>query len=428
MLSKATAHRLYYYSDDRFKSNNINSDFKINWFCDATMQEDFDVDIHTAYSGQEAIHMEKAGLYRGYGLYKGYIEVLDAQNTVGILLHNAADVVSLYCNGTYLGTLTPGGEYVFINMPENLKEKNLHFTVRTEIWGHSNFDDSRKAALRIKSLRGFDGATLIINKERIHLWNLKVGYRDKQPYEIKVGFGGWLTTRKPVQCTYYKKVNIRQDAERYFLLFEGIQCRAAVEVNGKYAGEVNAFSNCVDISPFVKGREQAEISIMVDKRYYAEPSGSVYLLSGIGIGDWTLTGYDEGELWQVACNKVSSKSNKVYTMPLVLQPGSISWLFGEIEVSKPYRCHVLKFKGQNMKLTVFFNGTIVGRIWLPSPNRPPMVGGADNVAYLPGCWFNEKNNRIAIMLEAVVKEQPGVIEAIESQAVELFNEGGEKHF
>nr|PZN10055.1 MAG: hypothetical protein DIU64_07090 [Caldicoprobacter oshimai] len=418
MLSKATAHQLYYYSENCFKPNNINSYFKIDWFYNISMQESFDVDICNVYSGQEAIYMEKAGLYRGYGLYKGYAEVPEAQTPVGILLHNAADVVSLYCNHTYLGTSTPGGEYLFIKLPENLNEKNLYFTARTEIWGHSNFDDSRKVALRIKSLRGLNGATLILNKERIHLWNLKVDYREQQPYEIKVGFGGWLTTRKPVQCTYYKKLNIRQGAGRYFLLFEGIQCKAVVKVNGKCVGEVNAFSNCVDISPFVKGENEVEISITVNKRYYAEPSGGVYLLSGVGISKWTLKGYDEEKLWQVACSKFSDQLNKVYTMPLVLQPGSVSWLFGEIDVSKPYRCHVLKFKGQNIKLTVFFNGTIVGRIWLPSPNRPPMMGGSDNVAYLPACWFNEKNNRIAVMMEAVVKEQPGMIETIDYKVVE----------
>ncbi|HEY8363176.1 MAG TPA: hypothetical protein VIK77_09880, partial [Tissierellaceae bacterium] len=426
MLSKATAHRLYYYSDDCFKSNNMNGDLKIHWLCGSTMQKEEYFDIHTVYSGQEAIHMEKAELYRGYGWYQGYVEVSNDKKPLGILLHNAADVVSLYCNGVYLGTSIPGGEHAFINMPEDLCEKNFHITVRTEIWGHSNFDDSRKAALRIKSLRGFNGATLIIGRDRIHLWNLKMDYRNKQPYEIKIGFGGWLTTRKPVQCTYYKKVNIRQDAERYFLLFEGIQCKAVVIVNGKYVGEVNAFNNCVDISSFVEKGNEAEISITVDKRYYAEPSGSVYLLSGIGIGNWTLTGYDEKELWQVACNKFFNKSNRICTMPFVLQPGLVGWLFGEIEANKPYRCHILKFKGQNIKLTVFFNGIIVGRIWLPSPNRPPMVGGIDNVAYLPGCWFNEKHNRIAIMLEAVVKEQPGVIELIECQTVKLFGKGGDE--
>lgn len=427
MLSKATVHQLYYYSEDCFKSNNISNHCKINWFYDNSMQENFDSNVCTVYSGQKAIHMEKAGLYRGYGLYEGYVKIPENCSPLGVLLHNAADVVSLYCNGTYLGTSTPGGEYAFIDLSESLKERDLYFTIRTEIWGHSNFDDARKPALRIKSLRGFDGATLIFAKERIHLWNLKVNYREYQPYDIKIGFGGWLTTRKPVQCTYYKKVNIKHGAERHFLLFENIQCSAVVKVNDKYAGEVDIFRNWVDISPFVEGKNEVEISVEVDKRYYAEPAGRVYLLSGVEINNWTLKGYDEKNLWQVAWNKFSEQLNRV-TMPFTLQPGSVSWLFGEVEASKPHRCYVLKFTGKNVKLTVFFNGTIVGRIWLPSPNRPPMVGGVDNVAYLPGCWFNENDNKIAIMLEAVVKEQEGVIEAIEIQPVNLFNEGGEQNF
>ena len=48
-----------------------------------------------------------------------------------------------------------------------------------------------------------------------------------------------------------------------------------------------------------------------------------------------------------------------------------------------------------------------------------MTGGVDNIAYLPGCWFKEKDNRIAVMVEAVVKDQPAVVETVESQNVEF---------
>lgn len=428
MLSKATEHHLHYYPENCFKLSNTNHYyFKVDWFYGNSLQGNFDSKACAVYSGSKPIHMEKAGLYRGYGLYEGYVRIPEDCSPLGVLLHNAADVVSLYCNGTYLGTSTPGGGYALIDLPKDLGERDLHFTVRTEIWGHSNFDDSRKPALRIKSLRGFDGATLIFTKERISLWNLKLDYREHQPYDIKIGFGGWLTTRKPVQCTYYKKVNIKDDAQRHFLLFENIQCSAIVKVNGRHAGKVDAFSNCIDISPFLEGEKEAEISVTVDKRHYAEPAGQVYLLRGVEIGNWSLKGYDEKALWQAALDKLSEQLAPA-SVPFTLQPGSVSWLFGIAETSKPYSCHVLKFEGQNVKLTVFFNGTVVGRIWLPSPNRPPMVGGIDNVAYLPGCWFKEGGNRIAIMVEAVVKEQQGVIEAIEIQPVKLFNEGGEKDF
>ena len=97
----------------------------------------------------------------------------------------------------------------------------------------------------------------------------------------------------------------------------------------------------------------------------------------------------------------------------------VTWLLGEIDPDTVHGCHVLKFTGRNAKLTVFFNGKIVGRIWLPSPNRPFMTGGVDNIAYLPGCWFKEKDNRIAVMVEAVVKDQPAVVETVESQNVEF---------
>ena len=94
---------------------------------------------------------------------KARLNFLD-RKPLGVLLHDAADVVSVYCNDKYLGTVTPAGSCVLVGLDDSGDKNVYQFAIRTEIWEHSNFDDSRKPALRIKSLRGISGATLITGR------------------------------------------------------------------------------------------------------------------------------------------------------------------------------------------------------------------------------------------------------------------------
>ncbi|NSW91171.1 MAG: beta-galactosidase [Firmicutes bacterium] len=419
ILSHISGDNLHYFPPGYFNSEWEQGTFDIKWAKAIMENEKIDLDLQPVYWGKNAIHMEKAGLYRGYGWYEGHAVLAGGKKPLGILLHNAADVVSVYCNGKYLDTLIPVGSYEFIDLGKNISEDDFYIVARTEIWGHSNFDDSQKPALRIKSLRGLDGATLITERQHLHFWGLKIDYRKKHicenPYEIKIPFGSWLTTHKPVQCSYYRKFQIPENVDHCFLYFEKIQCNAIVHINGKLVGEVDAYNNYLDISPFINERKEVEVCVTLYKRHYSEASGKVYLLAGTAFNDWLLAGCQEEELWRNAYEKFSGKSVPT-KLPFTMEPGSITWLFGKIEPDSEHPCHVLKFKGQNAKLTVFFNGNIVGRIWLPSPNRPVMAGGIEDLAYLPGCWFRKDgNNYIIIMVEAISKDQPAVIDTMESK-------------
>ena len=50
------------------------------------------------------------------------------------------------------------------------------------------------------------------------------------------------------------------------------------------------------------------------------------------------------------------REQRCKTYPLETNPGSVTWLLGEIDPDTVHGCHVLKFTGRNAKLTVFFNG------------------------------------------------------------------------
>jgi beta-galactosidase len=60
------------------------------------------------------------------------------------------------------------------------------------------------------------------------------------------------------------------------------------------------------------------------------------------------------------------------------------------------------YANQNAKLSAFLNGRLVRRLWLPCDTlRPSLRGGADDRFYLPAPWFEEGENRLALLVEAV---------------------------
>ena len=77
----------------------------------------------------------------------------------------------------------------------------------------------------------------------------------------------------------------------------------------------------------------------------------------------------------------------------------------------------IRITGKNCKLTVFYNGVVCGRIFLPTEGGPSIRGGGFDLAYLPGCWSLEGNNRISLLAEAVGPDE-AEIEKIEFLGVE----------
>ncbi|WP_274365407.1 hypothetical protein [Paenibacillus thermotolerans] len=84
-----------------------------------------------------------------------------------------------------------------------------------------------------------------------------------------------------------------------------------------------------------------------------------------------------------------------------MNAGEMAWLFGEVGDSNDGKGWRVRAKGSNMKMTVFFNERLVGRLWLPgSRSRPTFTGGSPETFYLPGPWFRDGANRLAVLLEA----------------------------
>lgn len=368
------------------------------------------------YKGQCPVFMEKANILRGYANYKARVDD-GVKDVKGLLVHHGADVISVYIDDQYIGTVTPAGGYAFLPLQQENYKDAFEINIRSEIWGHSNFDDIRKPALRIKSMRGIDGLTLVKRIKSLPFWLTSLEYRQQQPYDIKLPFGGWLTTRKPVNCRYSCSIYIPVEYDSFFLEFRGIKCQGMVEINGEYIGDVDEYNDYLDISQYVIKGGYNEISVRLKKRYYNEPAGHVAIMMGTIVKDWSLYEFPEAAMWNAACATLE-ENHSLADLPIELEPGSIAWFSAEINTEVGGDSYAVYFYGENLKITVLFNERIVGRLWLPSPNRPAMVGGTDNVAYLPGRWFRDDGkNKIILLVEAIAKDKMGVISAIDFLAI-----------
>jgi beta-galactosidase len=97
--------------------------------------------------GKQPKHLEEAGILRGFGLYRARVDDTPSP-IIGFLFQDASDVLSLYTNGNYQGTVLPAGGSAYLANSQQTSNGLLDILVRAEIWGHSNFDDSRLPALR----------------------------------------------------------------------------------------------------------------------------------------------------------------------------------------------------------------------------------------------------------------------------------------
>jgi len=126
----------------------------------------------------------------------------------------------------------------------------------------------------------------------------------------------------------------------------------------------------------------------------------VTLLEGRRATNWSLSGGNEQALWSAATQAVVQASAS--SLPYQLAPGGVAWLFAQVdELADAGDSWTAHCAGRNVKLTAFFNGYGVGRVWLPSAGRPPMRGGKNDAFYLPEPWFQPTENLLAVLVEAV---------------------------
>lgn len=388
--------------------------------------------------GEDPVPLEEAEIYRGFGWYRCQYDAPGSNDKPvrGLLLHGAGDVVSVYESDRYLGTVTPGGGYAYLQLDPSpmMDDAAMELCFRTEIWGHSNFDDPRLPGLRLNSLKGLQGLTIVHGDE-----SLREGWyylpvervRDELPHpdprHIEWKWTNWdgFLTGNPLKKGYFsKEVRLPRmaDARRwdhYFVHFEGIRATAKVFVDGRFVDLVNPLQPYVDLTPHLEDRGECVLTVYLEQ-YFGESGGHPRLLYGNTAGRWQIAGVEEEGLMRSI-----GEADRSLQLPFRLSPGDVGWLHGHIQTDEAQPpCHRAYVKGKNAKLTIFFEGELVGRIWLPSRSRPVFSGGGQDRFYLPGVFWSKRNEsdregdsvgcegRLQILVEAVDREEEAVLEEI----------------
>jgi beta-galactosidase len=371
--------------------------------------------------GDQANYLEKHDVFKGYAWYTSRTTIPAFTACKGVLLQHASDVISLYADGSYLGTVTPGGGDQFIACQTNLAV-NPTWLARAEIWGHTNFNDARLPALRLSSLKGLTGLVAVTSIKNISQnWRFQI----VQNREIKdewisvncedqswtlTSWGGWFSSKHPSFQYYRKQINSSYEADSWTLHFPGIQVLVEVFVNGIRAESLNPLSPYLDITPWVKAGQPIFLSIWMD-RGFGLPTGEVILYEGNRAKEWSLSSAVEKELLQHA-ESLESRALSV-ELPIELKPGEMAWVYGNLRDSNDGNGWRVFCDGSHMKLSVFFNGHLVGRLWTGNGiSRPVFSGGSQQSFYLPGPWFNDSGNEWRIMLEAVELGERASLDAL----------------
>ncbi|WP_059040516.1 beta-galactosidase [Paenibacillus rubinfantis] len=371
-------------------------------------------------AGKKIDFLERLGVYRGYAWYEAKAKnpTPAVRKPLGLLLHQVSDVVSLYADGDYIGTWTPGGASVFV--PLNRQEVQK-LQARVEIWGHSNFDDIRLPALRLPSLKGMEGMTVITAiHELTSNWRVNPAVESVMPSIATkmdetlwpmVSFGSWLSADHPSEHLFRRAFVPGDGGDSWTLHFRGLQGHARLWVNGVDAGSIHPMNPFIDLKPYVTPGQELQLDVFL-QRTMGQPAGQVLVYEGTEASEFTIAAAEEAEL-RVAADLAATSATSS-ELPLTLDSGEVGWLMAQIPNSAHDMGWRVRVAGSGLKLTVFMEGQIIGRLWLPGgAGRPTMTGGSADSFYMPGPWFRDGQAQLSIYLEAVDEQTAGRLEKLE---------------
>jgi beta-galactosidase len=281
--------------------------------------------------------------------------------------------------------------------------------IRCEIWGHSNFDDSRLPTLNLHATKGLSGAAAIVrqadltNNWRFHM--LDGSTRLEEAADIRreiedwpiTAWGGWMSTRLPQKLCFRRKISLDPRLNASYLVFQGLKKVVEGSVNGGPAQMISPFNPFLDLGALARSKE-IDLCLAAEQHYPGELSGRILLLQGLLAMDWQVRGFDSADLLDVCLKFRHSQAESAF--PFLLGPGQVACLSAST-AALPHSPAgwVLQASGKGIKLAAFLGERFVGRIWLPGGSRPVMKGGKDDLLYLPGAWLENRQHPLTLLLE-----------------------------
>lgn len=379
--------------------------------------------------------MEDMNYLRGFGWYEGKTSLQPNRRNLGYMIYSGMDVIHLYRNGEYLGGCVGDGNHIFIREPEAEAGRYLQLGVRCEIWGHSNFSDSRLPAMDIRCKKGIQGLSVITGMDDItENWCY---CKDEQPgdtvallsdedkFRPLITFGVYNNPDQPQIGVYKKKLRLQPESDSLVLTLKNFNSSARVYADGKFVKLIQPFDSTVTLD-HVCGKDELELSILlVQKTIQESMQVRITLYEGKHVAEVACCGADEEKLADYTKKLHSCNTEERKQLPdavgiqasptdgigtdlnkkISFQPGEVAVLSGEFAMPAADRRSLrLKVNGRACKVLVLLNGIMLGRIWLTSDEgRPFFKGGDDRILFLPKSFLMEENH-LDLLVEAMQGE------------------------
>lgn len=350
--------------------------------------------------------LEQVGIEKGCGWYKVKFKPT-TDKIKGIVVENASDILSVYVNKDFLGTFINGGDFLYL--PIETESEEIEVSIKSEIWGHCNFDDVRKPSLRLHSLKGLNGVSLIADIMDITSnWYLYKNADSKHP-PVYTNFGVRLTSEKGFKDRYFKEIFIEQDTDNLYLVFKDFQCKGHLYINQRYVDEIDIYHNSLNVTDFIESGAVNKIEVVIEKNYYDESTGKVYMLKGIKNQGCSIMRVSPDDLYRLG-TEARERLKKV-SLPLLIEKNDAAIVWFESAYKEDYKKIKAIFEGENIKITAIVHNEVIGRIWVDEKISKAFTRrGKPNILYIPKDKLN--NNKIMFYVERIKKEEKGVLNSI----------------
>lgn len=327
--------------------------------------------------------MEKMGQYRGIGCYHFELEH-DSQ----VLFQNVADFFTIKKSGHKQESGFSAGGCLQRNLPAGT------YSVYTEIWGHSNFDDVRRPSLHMGALKGLAGLCKIEGSATLNEnWEFDI---DEQPtgewyffrhsnFSTLASIDSYNRAVMPFRGVYDKWINLPDEADCLFLHFGQASGIISVYVNGRREAIVHPFDPYVDLSTYC-GHARIELCLRITRRFYSDAVGPVTLLWGKKIDG---VSYETIPIETIA---LPAESCQTGTFPLALPRDRHTVLQLDIPTVQQSEMK-LRLEGKDVKITVFHGNREIGRLLLGCPSMPVVAGGDPHTVHLCRPWLDSGDLR-----------------------------------
>ena len=362
-----------------------------------------------------ACSMERVGLYRGTADY-----VVQAAVGRPVIVKEAADLIRAWRNETFLDTRISGCQwqrYVAGAMKDPAADAHegtpcasTVWRFRTDLWGHSNFDDARLKSMRIASERGVAGlfqvdrddcCDLLWRFRQMENWLPDTLPTDNHPFDAILPPNAWNTTRMPLIARYQIVWTLQPGSDACALWMEKAEAETAVYVDGTLAGVLNPMDPWIELSAWCKPGQTHTISLLCRKRHWAEPAGTPHLYHMTRLVP-DILGFTDADLESVfPAGALPGADGKMTALNgMRLSAGETVQVQVSLDGVSP-ECRYLYLDMKDMKATALFNGRLIGRVLGEGAGRPDMAGGVANRLYLPGPWHRPSGNLLTLILEGL---------------------------